>query len=232
MTPWQRTARLVVALVAVGVAIAVALAFRPAPEPGRAEPAAPVDPKALLESDGGTEIRFNREKEQIRIAYKNLISYADAPSRLQGVKVTTVRAGGRTFVVTANQAQVGQNESNVLMTGNVVLSASDGMEAKTEEATYTYADSMLQAPGPIEFTRGRLRGTGHGLTYAKDLDVLTIHEDAVVHVAPDDAGAGSTEILSGTAEFSRLDHIIRFTRSVKVVRGGQTIEAESGTARF
>jgi LPS export ABC transporter protein LptC len=232
MTPWQRTARLVVALVAIGVAIAVAVAFRPAPAPSRVDPPAPVDPKALVESAGGTEIRFNREKEQIRIAYKNLISYADAPSRLQGVKVTTVRAGGRTFVVTANQAQVGQNESNILMTGNVVLSASDGMEAKTEEATYTYSDSMLQAPGLIEFSRGRLRGTGHGLTYAKNIDVLTIHENAVVHVAPDDAGAGETDIFSGTAEFSRVDHIIRFMRSMKVVRGGQTIEADSGTARL
>src|SRR5262245_23671300 len=113
MTPWQRKVRLLVAIGAVGVAIAVALAYRrPPPASGRVEPAAPADPKALVESAEGVEIRFNRDQEQIRIAYKTATTYTDAPSRLQGVKVTTVRAGGRTFVVIADAAEVGQNESN------------------------------------------------------------------------------------------------------------------------
>jgi lipopolysaccharide export system protein LptA len=232
MTPWQRKARLLALIAASGVAIAVALAYKRAPAARPTETAAPADPNALVESAEGLEIRFNREQEEIRIGFKTATTYTDAPSKLQGVKVTTVRAGGRTFIVTADHAEVGQNETNILMTGNVLLAGSDGMEARTERATYTYADSQLQAPGPIEFSRGRLRGTGRGLTYAKNVDVLTIHEEAVVRVAAGEDGSGETEILSGTVEFSRTDHVIRFTRGVKVARGGQTIEADSATARL
>ena len=251
---WQRNARLVVVLVAVAVTIAVAVAYKRQPAPRGVATIAPADPTALVESTSGQTIRINREKEEIRIEYKTSVSYANAPTRVQGVKVTTVRAGDRTFVVTGNQAEVGQNETNITLEGDVQLQTCaptqaprratartgedipeeclDGMVARAERATYTEADAMVRAPGPIDFSRGRLAGAGQGLTYAKNVDVLTILDRAVVHMAPNAAGAGALDISAGSAEFSRLDHVIRFNGGVKVIRGGQTIDADFAVARL
>ena len=71
-------------------------------------------------------------------------------------------------------------------------------------------------PDPIEFSRGRLTGSGQGLTYAKNADVLTILERAIVRMAPNAAGAGALDISAGSAEFNRLEHVIRFNGGVKV----------------
>src|SRR5687767_12734277 len=100
MANWQRKARLLVALLAIAIAVAVALSFRRAPGATTPVPlVTPSDPKALLESANAETIRVDREQEQIRIAYQSATSYPDAPSKLHGVKVTTKRAGGRTFVI-------------------------------------------------------------------------------------------------------------------------------------
>jgi LPS export ABC transporter protein LptC len=233
MTAWQRKARFVVAAAAVAVAIAVALAFkRPstATTPVISLPAP--DPKALVESEGSLTIRHNREKEEIRISYKSASTYADGPTKMQGVTATTIRAGGRQFVVSGDHAELTQGETNISLIGNVRLEASDGMVARAERATYTDTDAMVRAPGPIDFSRGRMSASGLGLTYAKNTDVLTILERAVVKITADAAGAGATEISSGSAEFSRLDHIVRFTGGMSVTRGGQTITADSGLARL
>ena len=40
---------------------------------------------------------------------------------MQGVKVTTERAGGRTFIVTGAEAEVGQHETNITLEGDVRL---------------------------------------------------------------------------------------------------------------
>ena len=233
MTAWQRKARFVVAAAAVAVAIAVALAFkRPstATTPVISLPAP--DPKALVESEGSLTIRHNREKEEIRISYKSASTYADGPTKMQGVTATTIRAGGRKFVLSGDHAELTQGETNISLIGNVRLEASDGMVARAERATYTDTDAMVRAPGPVDFSRGRMSASGLGLTYAKNSDVLTILERAVVTITADAAGAGATEISSGSAEFSRLDHIVRFTGGMSVTRGGQTITADSGLARL
>ena len=47
------------------------------------------------------------------------------------------------------------------------LAASDGMTVRTEHATYADSDGIVRAPGPVEFTRGRMSGTGVGMTYDK-----------------------------------------------------------------
>jgi lipopolysaccharide export system protein LptA len=233
MTAWQRKARFVVAAAAIAVAIAVALAFkRPSTATAPVIPVPAPDPKALVESEGSLTIRHNREKEEIRISYESASTYADGPTKMQGVTATTIRAGGRKFVLRGDHAELTQGETNISLVGNIRLEASDGMVARAERATYTDADAMVRAPGPIDFSRGRLSASGIGLNYAKNTDVLTILERAIVKIAADAAGAGTTEISSGSAEFSRIEHIMRFSGGMSVTRGGQTITADSGLARL
>jgi LPS export ABC transporter protein LptC len=233
MASWQRKARLLVAFVAIAIVLAVALTFRRAPASTTTVPVvSPSDPKALLETATGQTIRVDREQEQIRISYESAITYPDAPTKLQGVKVMTKRAGGRTFLVSARQGELSQNQTNISLVGDVRLETSDGMQAAAETASYTDADSLLRSPGPVTFRRGRLRGAGTGLTYAKNTDTLTLHEAVTVDMAADDKGNGEARITAGSAEFNRVEHIIRFGGRVEVIRGGRTINADSALARL
>ena len=228
---WQRTARIVIAIAAVGFAVVVALAFRRRPA---AVPAAGVprtDPKAVVESASGRTLRMNRDHEEIRIDYDRLLSYADGSSKMAGVRVVTERGAGRTFTLTADQAEVADKETNVTAAGHVQVSTNDGLRLETEAATYTEADASVRAPGAVSFTRGATTGRGVGLTYDRRQDVLVLLEQVSVRMAADARGE-SAQVDAGTAEFNRPGRTIRFDRAVKVVRGGETTEADSAVAHL
>lgn len=231
MTVWQRRTRLALLVGAIAVAVAVAAAFKRRPAAEVAANVAPADPKAMVESEGGIRTRINRDQEEVRINYKTLTTYPDNTAKLSGVKVTTVRGGGRTFVITGNQADL-KGETDMSIHGDVRIVASDGMEIRTEHATYTEADAVIRAPGPVEFTRGRLSGSGLGATYARNNDVLTIGEHAIVHMKPIADGSGAANFSAGSVEFSRNEHVVRLNGGMTVTRGRQTLEAESGVAHL
>ena len=231
MSNWQRNTRLVIAASAVAFAIVVALAFQQRAEVLDVPAVTSTDPEAVLESASGRTFRVNRDREEVRVEYDRLLSYADGSSKLIGVKIITERAGGRIFTVTAAQALVEDAESNLELLGDVRLTASDGMEVRAERATYLEKDGVVRAPGPVEFSRARLRGTGVGLTYDKNRDVLTILDQAVVHVAGAGSGGG-LDVSSGLAELNRREQLIRFERAMRASRGGQTIEADAAVAHL
>jgi lipopolysaccharide export system protein LptA len=62
--------------------------------------------------------------------------------------------------------------------------------------------------------------------------VLTIIDQAVINIAPDERGAGSATVTSGSAAFARRDKYIRFERSVRIQRGSQLTEAETAVAHL
>ena len=229
-TPWQRRARAVVAIVAVAFAIVVVFALKRRPAPA-AQPAARTDPGAIVEVTGGRVERFKLSHEDVRVAYGRQLTYENGSTKLMDVTISSdERAGGRSFTVTGNEANVGQNESTLQMNGHVQLAASDGLTARTEHASYSDKDGFVRAMGPVEFSRGRMTGSGIGMTYDTMRDVLVILDRAIVHVAPDEHGAGAAEIASGTAAFARREKNIHFDRDVKLQRGGQWLEADAAVA--
>src|SRR5204862_2921330 len=58
--------------------------------------------------------------------------------------------------------RIGQKESSMALDGDVRLAASDGLTVKTGHATYATSDETVRAPGPVEFARNRMQGTGTG----------------------------------------------------------------------
>ncbi len=232
VTTWQRKARLVIAVAAVALAIVVVLAFKKREPAVAARPIVPADPKAVVESAKGFTFRWNRTQEEVRIDYQTARNYADGSIKAAGVKITTVRAGGRTFIVTGKQGEIGPSETNFSLVGEVHVAASDGLNVRTERADYTDADALVRAAGPVEFGRGRMTGTGRGFVYAKNVDMLTIMNDATVHVAPDAKGAGAMDVSASRAEFDRPAKLIRFIGNVTVTRGGETIAADSAVAHL
>jgi LPS export ABC transporter protein LptC len=227
MTPWQRRVRSVIAITAVAFAIVVAFTLKPRPQPP-AQTAARTDPGAVVEVTGGRVERFKLSREDVRVAYGRQLTFANGSTKLMDVTITAdERAGGRTFTVTGNEADMGQNESTLQLRGNVRLAASDGMTAFTEHASYSDKDGYVRTTGPVEFSRGRMTGSGFGMTYDTVHDVLVILDRTIVHVAPDERGAGAAEIASGTAAFARREKNIRFERDVKLQRGAQLIGANA-----
>jgi LPS export ABC transporter protein LptC len=231
MTRWQRRARLVVAVFGVLFAAFVARQLRPRDPPPGSTPVHKTDAAAIIETTNGVLQSFTKSREDVHVTFQNQSVYGDGTSRLQGVTiVTTERNGGRTFTITGKEGRVGANQTSLVLDGDVRLAGSDGMTAATEHATYSDAEAVVRAPGPVEFGRNRMNGTGVGMTWDKNSDIMTILDQAIVHVAPDAKGAGATEITAGMAAFARRDRFIRFERTVRIQRSGQIIEAATAVA--
>lgn len=227
MTRWQRHARLIVAIFGILFAAFVARQLKPRDNPLRPPP--PVhkaDPGAIVETTRGTLGTFKGSRQNVDVAFERQQLYSDGTSKLFGVTIVTDQKDStRTFTIKGNEARVGNNDSSLQLDGAVRLEASDGLTAATEHATYADAEGVVRAPGPVEYARGRMRGTGVGMTWDRTQDVLTILDHAVVHVAADEKGQGASEITAGTAAFARKEKVIRFEKAVRIQRGDQLVEA-------
>jgi LPS export ABC transporter protein LptC len=231
MARWQRKARFVIAVFGAVFAVVVAREMKRRDPPPPPPPVARTDPGAISETTAGQLLRFKASREDVSVTYEKQLSYANGSSKLLGVTVVTAeKSGKRTFTISAKEGQIGRDESTIALDGDVKLAASDGMTAATEHATYTSADALIRAPGPVEFARGRTRGSGIGMLWNKTDDVLTIIDHAIVHIAPDEHGAGAADVTSASAIFARRDKYIRFERGVRIQRGTQLIEAETAVA--
>ena len=110
MSPWQRRARLLIAVGGIAFAIVVATAFRKRAPQVSTTAIERSDPTALVESAGGRTIRINRDKEEIRIDYEKTLTYADGSNRLEGVTVVTERGGGRVFTIAGRRVRSGRRK--------------------------------------------------------------------------------------------------------------------------
>jgi LPS export ABC transporter protein LptC/lipopolysaccharide transport protein LptA len=228
---WQRIARLVIAVAAVAFAIGVAVNMRHrAPQKVEA-PLPNTDLKAVVESGDGQSVRVNREKEQVRLQYEKLLTYSDGSSKLLGVTVTTDRSG-RSFTMKGKEGKIGHDESTVELDGDVHVVANDGLTLTTEHATYTEADGVVRAPGPVSFAKGRMHGSGVGFDYNKNSDTLLIFDQAQVHVAAGKDGLGVMDVASGALEFKRRERTLRFDRGMKATRAHEVLEADAAVAHL
>jgi LPS export ABC transporter protein LptC len=217
------------ALVALAIVVAVAVALKRRVIPV-ASPLVAVrtDPKAVVESTSGHVVRFNRAHEDIRVEYERQLTYADSSTKLLKVKIVADdRGDGRSFTLTADEGEAGKDESVISLAGHVTLLEGDGFTAETADATYDKRDDKVRAPGDITFHHNRLSGSGVGMLYDKNADVLTILQRAVMHVAPNDNGKGAAEVLAGHATYARMDHNVEFEGGVHVTRAGQVIDSGS-----
>ena len=231
MLAWQRRARLAVAAIGVVCAVAVFVTTRRRETPPPPVEVPRTDPRAVVESTGTVVRQVKGAREHFRIEADRQLTYAGGATKLTGVKVT-VDQEGRSFVVSGRDAEVGQDQSSVVLNGDVRLAASDGLTAATESASYSDGEGIVRAPGQVVYERGRLRGEGVGMTYDRNRDVLWVLDRAVVTFAPDAAGAGAVEVVAGAAGLDRRQKYVAFERGVKIVRAGRLTEADSAVAHL
>ena len=234
MIPWQRRLRFGLGIFILVFALGLFFSLRkpatrvPPPPPARRD-----DPSAVTESRSGHLVMMIGARQDLSVDYDRLVQYADGRSRLNGARFKVPQRSGRDFLVSANEADIvgGQSTNpDVKLHGAVDLTSSDGFRLRTEEATYTAAEAMVRAPGPVTYGRGRMSGTAVGMTYDKNRDVLWLLDKVVIHIAADEKGEDAADIESGTCGIARRDKYMRFERGVKIARAAQIIQADEAVA--
>lgn len=213
---WQRTARWVVAAVGLGVAIALYTQTRERP-PGRPPPAAPADPEVRAQSSAGTVVRLSAGERTFVLTHEGERVFQDG--RREWTKAS-IELGDDTFlaadvITSSGDVQDGQ-PAELHLQGQVRLDT-DGASVRSNEATYNRAGGIAIMPGHVEFTRGRVSGSGTNGRYEREAGIFTLDADARIAMTTDagDAIDGSATkmtfdrstqalLLDGNA---RLDHV-------------------------
>jgi LPS export ABC transporter protein LptC len=230
---WQQRLRLGIAIFGAGFLVVLYLAFRAPKPPDQAAGRPRVtreDPEASAQSTSGELLNLLRDAENFRLEYDKLFTYADGRQKLSGARVSVPNRGGRDFTVKAREADVSAGQDLIQMRGAVQLKASDGLVAKTEEATYSQSEGILRAPGPASFTRGRMAGSSVGMTYDKGRDAITMLAKADMTLAPERPEDPSLHITSGSAYFARADRYVRYEGGFTLVSGTRTLASALATA--
>lgn len=228
---WQKKARLAVAVFGVAVAVAVFFAIgerrKPVdtPIPGR------LDPKSVVESLGAVLQQVRGTKQDFQIEAERQSTYEGGATKFLGIRIMVRERAGRDFIISGREAFATENQKRLDLNGDVKLASNDGFEATTERATFTEADGFVRADGPVSFSQRRMSGTGVGMSYDKENDVLTIGRQAQVRLA-DEGGNTLMEFTAGSAIFARRDNYLILDGTMHALRNEQVLEADKATARL
>lgn len=226
MTSWQRRARVAAAVVTLAVAGAAYYASSGRRETSPPPPITKLEPAVTTRVTGGDATQTSGAQQDFALEFAEQKTYQDGRTVASGLTVHVANRGGRSFVITGKEGEVGNQQSSVAMTGDVVVTASDGLVVKTGAATYADGEGIVRAPGAVAFTRGESHGTGVGFTYDKHRDTMAVLDETKAHVAG--AGAdGDMEITAGTFEDARRERYMRLDRDAVVTRPAQTLAADA-----
>jgi lipopolysaccharide transport protein LptA len=228
---WQQKARMTVGFAGVAFAGVVFLARGTREKHVVPPPPQRLDQAAIVESSGADVRQVRGVKEDYEIKSQRQLLYADHTSKSLDVEIHVRGRDGRDFTMTAKEARGGANNSTVAINGAVVLTASDGFVVTTDHATFNDADGLVRAEGPLAFHRGDMSGTGVGMTYDKNKDILSIVNQAHVQFV-DSAGAVTMDFSGGRATLSRVDHVLFVEGNMHALRGGQQMDAGTGRAQL
>jgi lipopolysaccharide export system protein LptA len=228
MARWQRRAQLGFGLFAAVFAVVLWFVIGERRDPAPAPPLQRLDPAAVSEIKGGDVVQVKGAKRDIRIEFATQVLYADGSAKYTGFKALIDDRGGRSFEIAGADAKVAPEQSALDVHGNVNIRTSDGLVAKTEQASFAEADGILRGDGPITFDRARTKGSGVGFRYDRSIDRLELLNQAAVDVAPA-ADGGGMAARAGSAAYSRAERFIRLERGMRMDRDGQVIEATAAT---
>ena len=228
---WQKRARLAIAIFGIAFAIIVyaAIGERAAGTP----PAAParIDPNAILESEGAQVQQERGSERDFDITAERSLTYEDGTVKMVGPRISVRGRQGRDFVLTGGEAQAGQNQQDLQLAGAVKLAASDGFVVTTESASFSQRDGMVRAPGAVQFEKGRMSGSGVGMTYDQAKDLLSLIEQAQVKTT-DESGATQMEFTAGSAVLDRPHDSLTLDGSVHALRDEQVIDGDHVAAKL
>jgi LPS export ABC transporter protein LptC len=228
---WQKRARFGVAVFGIAAAVGVYTAIgerrvtTPAPPPPR------IDPKAVIESSGAVVRQVRGTKLDYVINADRVLTYESGAARLMGVEIRVRGRAGRDFLITGREAQAGDKKQDLLLSGSVVLSANDGLRVTTERAVFSEIDGIVRATGAVEFEKGKMSGSGVGMTYDNNRDLLSIADQSRVKLL-DEQENPQMEFSAGLSTLSRPDDYLMLEGTVHGRNGEEVFDAERATARL
>lgn len=189
------------------------------------------DPNAVIEVQKGDAIQLKGARQNIRVEYERQTVNKDNEATLHDVTIHVDNRGGRSYVVKGKQAFLAQGNAAYDVRGAVTLTTDDGLEASTEQATYTDVERIVRAPGAVTFKRGRMNGSGTGFTYDEERDIMSILDQADVKFARE-ADQEAMAFTAGTFTHARRDRYMHFEKTMHMEREGQIIDADSAMVRL
>lgn len=237
---WQRAAQAVIAVFVVGFLAVLIVTLRK-------ESRDPVAPPPLPEGErpaGANTVNLGGCDQVSAAGGKRLFSlrcdkhfvFPDGRQQLSGNVHVSLPRNDREFLLAADEAEVHPKEGTIDRAdfkGNVRLTTESGLLVTAGAASYNDADGIVTIPGPVEFTKGRMKGAGVGATYDRTRETLWIQDKARIDVAAD-AAAGQQR-MEGTANrigLARADHFLRLEGNGRIVSEGRTLEADDIVIRL
>jgi LPS export ABC transporter protein LptC len=233
MASWQNRARLGVAIFGLVFAAIVYFATGERRVPPPPEPVKRLDPKAIVETANAVLQQMRGGEEDFEVHFREARAYADGSTRYSDVRITIPNRGGRSYGITAREAWAGKDSIELRLARDVRLTASDGFELATEEATFDRKTGHARAAGAVTFRKGRLAGSGVGMTYTYNdtTDVLRFDDQSKV-TTTDERGDVVFDFAAGATTLDRLENFLTLDRSVRVMRDNEVIESDRATARL
>jgi LPS export ABC transporter protein LptC/lipopolysaccharide transport protein LptA len=228
---WQKWARFLVAAIGITAAVVVYATMGERVRPAAATPPVRIDPKAIIESSGNVVQQVRGTKQDYLIEAERQLTYEGGATKLVGVKITVRNRGGRDYVVMGHEAQAGENQRELQLGGGVQLKASDGFTVRTDAATFNQDTGLMLASGAVTFERDRMNGSGTGMSYDKNADVLSLADQSHVSLR-DEQGRVTMEFTSGKSTFDRVAHTLALEGNVHAIREDQVIDAAQTLARL
>jgi lipopolysaccharide export system protein LptA len=231
MARWQKQARWVLAVVAIGVAASVAYTLRPREPVAQPQKYERTDPKAAMEIHQGEAVTLKGANKDLQVEYRVMTTNQDGAAVLHDAKITVNNRGGRNYTVTGKQAFVGQKNSSYDIRGDVRLVTDDDLVVTSQQATYADSEKLVRVPGDVKFSRGRMSGSGIGFTFDEERDVMWILEKAAVDFKAE-GNAGAMSFTSGTFGYARRERYMRFEQTMHMDREAQVMDADSAMVRL
>ncbi len=101
---------------------------------------------------------------------------------LEDVKLTFYTKEGRIVYLTGKQGKVYQDSKNVDLTGEVVLTSSDGYQLKTHSASYRHSGKVVSTSDPVEIDGEQIRLTGKGMLVDVEAKTFKILSQVKTHL--------------------------------------------------
>jgi LPS export ABC transporter protein LptC len=231
MASWQKRVRLGVAVFGLVFGVIVYSAIQERQPAAPPEPVRRADPKSIAEIYSAVADQLSGGERNYEISFERYQQYEDGSSRLFNVRVSVPNRGGRAFVISAIEGYTARGETELRMTGDVKVSASDGFELTTGDATFDQNTGIARASGPVAFRKGRMSGTGIGMMYDQPNDVLRFDRSSRV-LATDDDGRTVIDFSAGIATLDRLGNTLKLEEAVHVIRQEEVIDADRALARL
>jgi lipopolysaccharide export system protein LptA len=228
---WQKWGRLLAAIIGIAAAVVVYATMGERAKPVAVSEPTRLDPKAVIESSGNVVQQVRGARQDFLIEAERQLTYEGGSTKLLGVKITVRNRGGRDYVVSGREARAGENQKELQLTGGVELKASDGFTVRTDNAAFNQDTALMTAPGAVTFERDRLTGSGLGMSYDKNADVLSLAEQSHVTLR-DGQGKTTLEFTSGKSTLDRMAHTLALDGNVHALRDEQVIDATQGVARL